>query len=147
MVGFIYSSGFWTHCMLIYLSCTALTADHQGLVHGLQLALNIPVGLLCHDKDMWFELLWQKQTHSLKWFLTEDGPQHTGPCCWHTPVKKAKSYNTYAEGGWIPATDSCERGNTCGLGAQWYSLITSSEYRSGIGWKGLRATKVHPAWV
>lgn len=42
---------------LTYLSCTAFTADHQRLVHRLQPALQIPVGLLCHNKDMWFELL------------------------------------------------------------------------------------------
>lgn len=57
VVGSVYSLSFLTHYVLVYLSCTALTADHQGLVHWLQLALNIPVGFLRHNKDMWFELL------------------------------------------------------------------------------------------
>jgi len=45
----------------VYLSCAALPTDHQGLVHWLQLALDIPVGSFCHNKDMWFELLLAKE--------------------------------------------------------------------------------------
>lgn len=58
--------------MLVYLSCTALTADHQGLVHWLHLALNIPVGFFRHDKDMWFELLLAKIYRLIKSLVVPD---------------------------------------------------------------------------
>lgn len=45
-----------------YLSCPALTTDHQRLVHWLQLTPHIPVGFLCHNEDMWFGLLVTKCT-------------------------------------------------------------------------------------
>lgn len=54
MIKFIYS---FIIKVLVYLSCTALAANHQRLVDWLQMAPNIPVGFLCHNKDMWFELL------------------------------------------------------------------------------------------
>lgn len=43
--------------MLVYLSRTALTANHQRLVNWLKMTLDIPVGFLRHNKDMGFELL------------------------------------------------------------------------------------------
>ena len=50
----------WDHSysfVCVYLSCTTLTADHQGLIRWLQLTPNIPVGFLCHNEDMWLQLL------------------------------------------------------------------------------------------
>lgn len=58
--------------MLIHLSCTALTADHQGLVHWLQLALNIPVGFFRHNKDMRLELLLTKIHRLIKMLVIPD---------------------------------------------------------------------------
>lgn len=54
LIGYIPVS---KQAVLVYLSCTALTANHQRLVNWLKVALNIPVGFLRHNKDMWFELL------------------------------------------------------------------------------------------
>lgn len=50
---------------LVYLSSTALTTDHQGLVHRLQLVPNVPVCFFCHDKDMRLELLQTKRSDLL----------------------------------------------------------------------------------
>lgn len=54
---------------LVYLSSTTLTTDHQGLVHRLQLAPNIPVGFFCHNKDMRLELLQAKMSRFIKWMV------------------------------------------------------------------------------
>lgn len=96
--------------VMVYLSCTTLTADHQGLVHWLQLALDVPVGFFRHDKDMWLELLWT-YTDMLKGWLQ-------GELSVTSHIKLFHVKHTRGGCGFI---------NTWGWGAQWYSFITSKE--------------------
>ena len=52
--------------MTLYLPCSALSADHQRLVHGLHLALYVSVGLLSHYEDVGFGLLDRQRKHLLE---------------------------------------------------------------------------------
>lgn len=73
-----------SHYALVYLSSTALTTDHQGLVHWLELTLNVPVGFFCHNKDMRFELLLIRTHRLIKMLIIQDYRQ-SRQCLAHFP--------------------------------------------------------------